>query len=755
MTDNEIFESNLQHFKISKRYGDKAQCICPAHSDKQASLTITKGKKCTLFHCHSGCSIDDVLSAAGLEKKDTFYDTEPLKANWRAYIESREKRKIEATYNYVSCNGGYAFTKIRLEGKKLLYGILEKERCTYGLPRDTPRKSLKAIYGNVKAINKAITECKPIFIVEGEKDVDTLTKQGYTAFTYGGVNDWQKDFADIVKGADVVILADNDSPGKAVADTILRDIQPVAKSAKIIVPTPDIPKADISDYFNAGHTREEFEQMINSVTENRKSDATDTATDKSLIEILTELNAIQNYETNDKGFGSLFAEVFKDKHRYNPSIKDFMLYDGKKWIEDTEGLSARTDAKLLSDALLQYGSSLGDTDYLKAVTTLCNIRNRNNMLQDSKDVYYFSNEELDTNDHFLNLQNGTLDLSENEPKFIQHNPDMLLSKICNVEYNPKANCKVWEKFLLEIMQGDTDKIKYLQKIAGLSLTGITQEETCFILYGSTTRNGKSTFCETLIHLFGDYALTMKPESLAVKQNLDSRTASGDIARLAGCRFVNASEPPKRMLFDTALLKSLLGRDSITARHLHQREFSFIPKFKLVINTNYLPTITDDTIFSSGRINVISFDRHFEPQEQDKHLKDKLRDKNELSGILNWCIKGLQLYRKEGLLPPKAVQNATEVYRSDSDKIGNFINECLTKSDANSKAKDIYEVYVKWCDDNGYGCENKGNFFAELKSKGIFATSGTVEGKTVKNIVKGYVAETGFVEFDSKEPLPFD
>ena len=755
MTDNEIFESNLQHFKISKRYEDKAQCICPAHSDKQASLTITKGKKCTLFHCHSGCSIDDVLSAAGLEKKDTFYDAEPLKANWRAYIESREKRKIEATYNYVSCNGGYAFTKIRLEGKKLLYGILENERFTYGLPRDTPRKSLKAIYGNVKVLNKAITEGKPIFIVEGEKDVDTLIKQGYTAFTYGGVNDWQKDFADIVKDADVVILADNDTPGITVANTILRDIRPVVKSAKIIVPMPDIPKADISDYFNAGHTKEEFEQMINSVTENRKSDATDTATDKSLIEILTELNAIQNYETNDKGFGSLFAEVFKDKHRYNPSIKDFMLYDGKKWVEDTEGLSARTDAKLLSDALLQYGSSLGDTDYLKAVTALCNIRNRNNMLQDSKDVYYFSNEELDTNDHFLNLQNGTLDLSENEPKFIQHNPDMLLSKICNVEYNPKANCKVWEKFLLEIMQGDTDKIKYLQKIAGLSLTGITQEETCFILYGSTTRNGKSTFCETLIHLFGDYALTMKPESLAVKQNLDSRAASGDIARLAGCRFVNASEPPKRMLFDTALLKSLLGRDSITARHLHQREFSFIPKFKLVINTNYLPTITDDTVFSSGRINVISFDRHFEPQEQDKHLKDKLRDKNELSGILNWCIKGLQLYRKEGLLPPKAVQNATEVYRSDSDKIGNFINECLTKSDANSKAKDIYEVYVKWCDDNGYGCENKGNFFAELKSKGIFATSGTVAGKTVKNIVKGYVVEANFVEYDSKEQLPFD
>lgn len=50
----------------------------------------------------------------------------------------------------------------------------------------------------------------------------------------------------------------------------------------------------------------------------------------------------------------------------------------------------------------------------------------------------------------------------------------------------------------------------------------------------------------------------------------------------GCRFCYACEPPKRMLFDTALLKSLLGRDSITARHLYQRETTFIPKFRLLL-----------------------------------------------------------------------------------------------------------------------------------------------------------------------------
>ncbi len=767
MTSTEIFENNLLFFKIMKRYGDKVQCRCPAHDDKHASLTITKGRKCTLFYCHAGCAVDDVLNAAGLEKKDTFYDVEPRSPNWKAYVEAREKRRIEAVYNYVSINGAYAFTKIRCEGKKIIYGKLQNDRFTYGLGHDVGRKSYKAIYGSLQAINKAIAEGKPIFIPEGEKDTDTLIKQGYTAFAYGGVNDWQSDFATLVQGADVYILADNDKAGKRVAETIQNDIKTVAKSSKIIVPMPDAAKADITDYFNAGHSKQEFEQMLQQEQSTVKETVregvakhdtpikTQGQQDSRLEQVLKDLHA-ERYETSDKGFGRLFADVFKDKHRYNPSRKDFMRYDGKRWIDDIEGLSARASAKILSDALVRYAVNV-DTEgkYLKAVAALCNIRNRNNMLQDSKDVYFFSNEQLDVNDYLLNLQNGTLDLSGNEPVFLSHSPDMLLSKICNAEYDPAADCREWKKFLLEIMQDDKEKISYLQKIAGLSLTGNTEQETCFILYGSTTRNGKSTFCEMLLHLLGDYGLTMRPETLAIKQNNDSRQANGDVARLAGCRFCNASEPPKRMLFDTALLKSLLGRDSITARHLHQREFSFIPKFKLVINTNYLPTITDDTVFSSGRINVISFDRHFEPQEQDKDLKNRLRDKSEVSGILNWCIEGLQLYHKEGLKPPAAVQTATDTYRTDSDKIGNFINGCLTKTDKNSKAKDIYEVYSKWCEENGFGVENKSNFFAELKTKGLFANSGTVEGKTVKNIVKGYTVETDFVEYEGQEPLPFD
>ena len=64
-----------------------------------------------------------------------------------------------------------------------------------------------------------------------------------------------------MRGAEVVILADNDAPGKKLAAAIEKDLKGISKSVKIIVPMPDTPKADITDYFEEGHTVEEFENL--------------------------------------------------------------------------------------------------------------------------------------------------------------------------------------------------------------------------------------------------------------------------------------------------------------------------------------------------------------------------------------------------------------------------------------------------------------------------------------------------------------
>ena len=275
------------------------------------------------------------------------------------------------------------------------------------------------------------------------------------------------------------------------------------------------------------------------------------------------------------------------------------------------------------------------------------------------------------------------------------------------------------------------------------MTGKNEREECIMLYGSTTRNGKSTLLNTIRYLFGDYRANIQPETLAMQKNRDGRTASGDIARLNGVRFLQMSEPPKRMKIDVALLKTLIGRDVVTARHLYEREFEFIPCFKLYVNTNFLPVVLDDTLFSSGRVKVVTFDRHFEEEEQDHTLKDRLQMPEVLSGILNWMLKGLKQYHTNGnaIEIPDSVRKATDEYRTKSDKVRNFIDDVLTPHDgAVVRARDVYDAYGNWCRVNGYGVENKANFLSELRAKGLLSDMGTINGKTHRNVVKGYMID---------------
>ena len=67
----------------------------------------------------------------------------------------------------------------------------------------------------------------------------------------------------------------------------------------------------------------------------------------------------------------------------------------------------------------------------------------------------------------------------------------------------------------------------------------------------------------------------------------------------------------------------------------------------------------------------------------------------------------------------------------------------TNTDHNKVA---HASYCTWCGENGFGTENKRNFFDELKNKGIFADSGTVSGRTVRNVIKGYVVRGVTVPF---------
>lgn len=378
------FEEVVSRFEVKIRYKDRVQAVCPAHPDKQASLTISRGRTGTLIHCHAGCQIDDILVVVGLKKSDLFYGDRQQGSSWQKYIESREKRRIEAVYHYASINGAYMYTKIRLQGKKLLYGILKNDRFQYGLQGQS-RRELKALYFNPKAVKQAISEGKAIYYCEGEKDANTLTKRGYTALTAGGTCDWQPEFAAVLKGADLVILADNDEPGKQLAERVKADLQGVAKSTKIIIPTPDIPKGDISDYFASGRTNTDFEALIQrTVTENRIQTA-QKITGLPVPEVKNLLNYKVDY---DKDGNVKSKKVLQTVRNFEIAIENDSRFSGKiKFDEFSQQTFLVGNVPWeLSGRNYRAWSSFDDSNLFSILQSDYDLNNRNDFFDALKNI---------------------------------------------------------------------------------------------------------------------------------------------------------------------------------------------------------------------------------------------------------------------------------------------------------------------------------------------------------------------------------
>ncbi len=436
-----------------------------------------------------------------------------------------------------------------------------------------------------------------------------------------------------------------------------------------------------------------------------------------ILEQLQKLNVNENprYPLNDIGIARLFYDIYKEKICYVPESKSWYIFDNQRWVKDS-AMGIMELCKTFSESFYKYAVSLpDDTEFIvKYATSLHGRKKRESILRDACSISPRSLSLFDNDKLLLNCQNGTYNLKTMELQ--PHNPNDYLTKISNVEYSENASCSRWIKFISEVMQEDKNTERFLQKAFGYCLSGEIIFECFFILYGSTTRNGKTTACETVSHLLGEYARTAQPETLA-KKSTDGSTPTPDIARLKGARFLNMPEPERGLELNAALIKQLTGGDSFTGRFLHENPFEFIPEFKIFINTNHLPRTGDDTIFSSDRVKLIPFERHFNPKEQDTGLKAHFREKENLSGVFNWLIQGYKLLKEEGLIVPEKVLNATKEYRQETDIVGTFLNDTLMISEGSRiTTSGLYRKYTDWIKGNGYRPLNSKNFVGELRKR---------------------------------------
>lgn len=485
---------------------------------------------------------------------------------------------------------------------------------------------------------------------------------------------------------------------------------------------------------------------------------------KEILEKVTELDPLHNlkYQKCDEiTLGRMFADTFQNVMKYNVTAKAWYVYDGIVWREDTGSVLVGKLAETFTRALQIHLSSAVssnatqfENEYQKFALRLGDRNKRLKMIEDSKNHTHVQTQDFDKDKNLLNVKNGVLDLRTFE--LSEHRSEDLLTKVCNCEYHPDADPAEWAKFIREIFEDDTEKISYVQMLFGYALTADTSREDCYLFYGKSTRNGKSTMLRTMETMLGSYSMSINPESLT-QRKLDGRQASGDLARLNGCRFLHCSEPQKGMVLDVAMLKKMTGRDVMTVRNLYEREFQYVPEFKLFFNSNVLPTVHDMTLFSSGRIKVIECNRHFSPEEQDVHLKEKLESEYNLSALLNWCIEGLKLFQTDPMFVPTCVTKDTESYRQESDKIQNFIDECIksTGQDFNLPLKRTYDAYRGWCSANGYRTEGKRTFKGMLSAKITVSPNGKVNGQTLHNVLLCHTLTQDGVDYASKFERNYD
>ena len=379
-----------------------------------------------------------------------------------------------------------------------------------------------------------------------------------------------------------------------------------------------------------------------------------------------QIESNPDYPCNDIGISKLFHDLHSNIICYVVEPKSWYVFTGKRWEKDEANLYVMELCKSFAQALSKYTELVDDgteesVALIKYATALTGRKRREGLLYDSRSIAPKSLANFDRDKLLFNCRNGTYNL---RTMMLQpHNPNDFITKISKVRYEKGAVCKRWERFIKEIMCDDMDMSRFLQKALGYALSGDTSLECFFILYGNTTRNGKSTLTETIAHIFGDYARTVQPHTLT-RRSADGASPSPDMARLKGARLVNTSEPEKGMELNVALVKQLTGGDTYTARNLRENHIEFSPMFKIFVNTNHLPRTSDDTIFTSGRIKLIPFDRYFQPHEQDSNLKRLFRKPKSKSGILNWLIEGYKLLQAEGLPLPEKVNNAIQVYRHE-------------------------------------------------------------------------------------------
>ena len=239
MTD--VLERVVSRLKGARPASDGFVALCPVHDDHTQSLSVADGDEGVVIYCHAGCTAESIVAALGMQLRDLFHESSSTKVEYEYRDESGKVSYV------VERRPGKQFRQRRPDGAGgWVWNLKGIEPLPYKLPE-------------LLAANPASI----VFIPEGEKDVETLWSRGLVATcNSGGAGKWRDAHSRHLAGRRVVILPDNDGPGRDHAHKVARLLDGVAAEVRI-VDLPGLPaKGDVSDWFDAGHTKADLIKLL-------------------------------------------------------------------------------------------------------------------------------------------------------------------------------------------------------------------------------------------------------------------------------------------------------------------------------------------------------------------------------------------------------------------------------------------------------------------------------------------------------------
>ena len=380
---------------------------CPAHQDRTASLTATvkaspkDGKEKIFLCCHAGCSGADIMAALGIKARDLIVDPDepgrPAAAKRQQGAAKKQRQQTEnvggltvhtvppadekkdelvpdwdhpdKVYSYTDEDGRELFQVVRLHYKDGKPGKTFRQRVhdpkdpkanKQGYVNSVPAEIRDTTLYRLPEVIRAIADGKAVYVVEGEKDADTLARLGFTATCNpGGAGKWREGYSRRLQGADVIILPDcdtkeNNYTGQEHALDVAIKLKNYAKRVRLVdikEACPELPpKGDISDMVQLMGDTDAMDALARQVAATRDFDP------NAVPFWLTPLEQAERLYGAVKGYGVANGAISTVNGNETKALCDFVVLPRMELTRD-DGVN--TSLNFVLDGWNASGKKLG------------------------------------------------------------------------------------------------------------------------------------------------------------------------------------------------------------------------------------------------------------------------------------------------------------------------------------------------------------------------------------------------------------